>query len=180
MRKTYPLISSLLASFFLISCSSTPKQADPEILKQKENLGKFMESPITKPANKNILFSLSQYYGTPQHQEFKQKRSPLNPKQKEKVYTLIYDGFEINVAEKKQNKEKPYYLRRLVVHDNVLKLPLNIKIGQKADELHKLFGQPVKVDKKNNSISYCSGSSDCVSFIMNEEKLERIIWDYQK
>lgn len=175
------IIFSIFATFLLAACSSTPKKLSLEEAKQEKQLSKFLGSPINKPDNKNVLFALSQYYGAPHHQEFSKKASPKNPSEKEKVYTLVYDGFEINVAERNKNKDKPYYLRRLVVHDNVLKLPYGVKIGQDQKQLTKLFGQPAKIDEKNSQISYCREKQEtsCVKFQMDQNKVQRIIWDYQ-
>lgn len=182
MKNILKTICLFTALSLISACSSSPKKLSPTELKQGKQLSKFLGSPIAKPSNKNVLFSLSQFYGAPQHQEFSKKPSPIDPSENEKVYTLVYEGFEINVAEKVKKKDESYYLRRLVVHDNVLKLPYGVKIGQKTDQLTRLFGEPQAIDKENSQISYCNKEKEgaCVKFQVDENKVQRIIWDYQK
>lgn len=171
----------LFPSLFFVACSSSPKKLDVKP-KNLSKLNKFIGSPITRPSNKNILFSLAQYYGAPQHQEFSRKPSAVNPRNKEKVYTLVYDGFEINVAERGGVEDRPYYLRRLVVHNNSIKLPYGVKIGESKESLQKLFGEPKLQSQSDNSITYCAEKSaaTCVRFYLkdSDNTVQRIIWDY--
>lgn len=167
----------------MTSCTSTTKKNEDIQPEHKKHLTRLLKSPIKKISNKNLFYTLSKDFGQPQHQEFRQVAKPSNKSETEKIYTLVYDGFEINIAESSNKKSSgDFYMKKLVMHDNVLKLPYGIKIGEKAEKLTQLFGGPQKVDEKQNRIYYCDPeqkSSECVGFEISKDKVERIFWDFE-
>lgn len=168
-------------SLFLGACISAekPKATEPAPEHQAK-IGRLLQAPIKKPDNKNLFYSLSKDFGKPQHQEFHRKK---NAKQiEEKIYTLVYEGFEINIAElDAQRNSGDFYMQRLVLHDNVLKLPYGIKIGESKEKIQNLLGQSRAPAATSDRLHYCDSQAAkaCVGFEFSDGRLERVIWDYQ-
>ncbi|MAF91515.1 MAG: hypothetical protein VX583_10315 [Bdellovibrionota bacterium] len=182
MKSLATIFAMALLSFSILSCTSAPEKTEEIQPEHKKHLTRLLKSPIKKPSDKNLFYTLSKDFGQPQHQEFRQVAKKTNKNETEKIYTLVYDGFEINIAESSNKKSSgDFYMKKLVMHDNVLKLPYGIKIGEKAEKLTQLFGGPQRVDKNQNRIYYCDPeqkTSECVGFEISEDKVERIFWDF--